>query len=148
MNGPNEKKENKISTITEALNNRFHVEVDLWRIEDRWYFGHNEPTEYVSDEDWITFYPSQHMIWFHCKNIKAMRILKDIKWEGHYFWHENDAVTMTSTGYLWTHFSFNKLTPHSIMLMPEFTNSLDNCLRANCYGICTDYVKKLRQSIR
>ena len=40
-------------------------------------------------------------IWFHAKNIEAFYEL--LKLNIVCFWHQNDDVTLTSNGYIWTY---------------------------------------------
>ena len=56
---------------------------------------------------------------------------------GHVFWHQEDDVTLTSRGFLWT-YPGKYLTPHSICVMPERANyeTID------CAGVCTDFIKR------
>lgn len=142
INGPDENLENKRSTIERALNYRFDVEIDLWYIKNNWYLGHDTPNEKIDIDE---FYIIRHSIWIHCKNIDALYQLKKERWAGHYFWHQNDDVTITSTGYFWT-YPNKQITSNSILLLPELSYELnENFKFQNCYGICSDYVLKLKE---
>jgi len=51
----------------------------------------------------------------------------------HCFWHQEDDVTLTSKGYLWT-YSGKELTENSIAVLPEKKPDVEVA------GICSDYV--------
>ena len=52
------------------------------------------------------------------------------------FWHQNDDITLTSKGYIWT-YPGKQPIQSSIAVMPELYN--DNL--TNCIGICSDHVE-------
>ncbi len=54
----------------------------------------------------------------------------------HFFWHQDDDVTLTSRGYFWT-YPGKSLTTKSIAVLPEISEG-DNFNK--CAGICTDFV--------
>lgn len=128
--GPNPKLENQKSYIYNALQNGFHVEVDLWFINDIYYLGHDFG-QYPVDIEFL----QNEKIWVHCKNIEALSKIQDIK-NIHYFWHERDTVTLTSKGYIWA-FPGKQPIDNSIAVLPELFN--DNL--ASCIGICSDFIK-------
>ena len=134
--GRNPKKENSLSYINAALNQKYQVEVDVWYDKKKWWLGHNEP-KYKIDIIWLSTTPS---LWVHCKNLAAAEQLaiKHIN-AGHcphFFWHETDTVTLTSHGILWT-FPRRPLTSMSIAVLPELSNYTDREF-SKCLGICTD----------
>ena len=122
-------RENNPSYIDEALQLGYDVEIDVWFIEGVFYLGHDEPTYPVERE-----YLKNHKLWCHAKNIKALEalLIEDI----HCFWHQNDDVTLTSNGYMWT-YQGKELTKKSIAVMPERKVELKNIS-----GVCSDYIKE------
>lgn len=138
INGPDSTLENKPSQVDLALSLGYDAEIDLWAIADRYYLGHDAP---VYEVDWQ--FLEQPGLWIHAKNVDALYVLgADSKLN--FFWHENDAHTLTSQGYIWT-YPNRPLTKHSIMLMPEWHDTtLDNTQGADCYGICSDWVQIIR----
>tara|TARA_X000000950_G_scaffold273856_1_gene358158 strand:+ start:135 stop:572 length:438 start_codon:yes stop_codon:yes gene_type:complete len=124
----NVKEENKPTYILNALNKNFDVEVDIWFIENKFYLGHDTPT-YKVDMKFI----NTKRIWFHAKNIEAFYEL--LKLNIVCFWHENDDVTLTSNGYIWT-YPGKQLTSNSICVLPE----VNNIKIFNCAGICSDFI--------
>jgi hypothetical protein len=130
LNGKIEEKENHPSYIDEALNQGFKVEIDMWEINGRTYLGHDEP-QYEVDDKWL----SERMdnLWVHCKNVELLNWIRSTSL--HWFWHEEDTLTLTSKGYLWV-YPGKQPIKGSIAVMPEMYNDDLNA----CVGICSDYV--------
>jgi hypothetical protein len=122
-----------LSTIIIDLG--YYVEVDVWYIDNKLYLGHDAP-QYEITYDWLK--ERKKMLWAHCKNIKALELF-DETIELHYFWHENDTVTLTSQGTIWG-YSGKQPIKNSIAVMPELYN--DDV--SNCLGICSDFIEKYR----
>jgi hypothetical protein len=127
--GINVKNENKPSYIFNALKKNFDVEVDIWLIDNSFYLGHDEP-QYKVDINFI----KTKGLWFHAKNIDAFNKLLNLK--SVCFWHQEDEVTLTSNGFIWT-YPGKQLTEKSICLLPEL-NKINNF---KCAGICSDYIQ-------
>lgn len=128
LNGRNANKENKIKYITTALEKNFDVEVDIWYLNGSFYLGHDEPEEMVDFE-----FLKMKGLWFHAKNIDAFHELLKLKLVC--FWHQEDDVTLTSNGYIWT-YPGKPLTSNSICVLPE----IEKQSNINCAGICSDYI--------
>jgi hypothetical protein len=130
LNGKIEEKENHPSYIDTALNQGFEVEIDMWEINGRIYLGHDEP-QYEVDDKWL----SERMdnLWVHCKNIELLNWIRSTSL--HWFWHEEDTLTLTSKGYLWV-YPGKQPIKGSIAVMPEMYNDDLNA----CVGICSDYI--------
>ena len=58
-----------------------------------------------------------------------------------YFWHQEDNYTLTSKGKIWVHQNSESL-PNSIVVLNK--NSLDFKPFMHCYGICSDFIKRLK----
>lgn len=144
-NGPDSNLENRPTTIQHALSQGFDCEVDFWVVEhsshNRYYLGHDSPTYEI---DWE--FVEQPGLWIHAKNLQALYLLgADSRLN--FFWHENDAHTLTSQGYIWT-YPEQSLTKHSIMLMPEWSDqTFDSVVSAECYGVCSDWVQGIQQKL-
>ena len=54
----------------------------------------------------------------------------------HYFWHQNDDITLTSKGYIWA-YPGKQPIKNSIAVLPEIHN--DDI--SNCIGICSDIIE-------
>ena len=129
--GPDPDQENKPEYLQAALDKGYDVEVDVWASyqDNVWWSGH-DGKQYEIEEEFLL----QDSVWCHAKNIHTLYKLQSIN--AHCFYHDRDAATLTSEGYIWT-FPLEKLTRNSICVMPEFQRitTLDICA-----GVCTDYV--------
>ena len=130
ISGPDPDQENKPDYVLEAIDAGYNVEIDVWYTESNngWFLGHDKP-QYRVDTDFL----KMPEVWCHAKNINTLHKLKEIN--AHCFYHERDAATLTSEGYIWT-YPLEKLTRISICVMPE----LQRIQTLNiCAGVCTDY---------
>lgn len=136
--GPNRSRENRVSVIRSVLEREFDVEVDVWRIDGHWWLGHDAPTEIVSQG-----FLEHPAIWVHCKNPDALRHATDAM---HYFWHENDAYTLTSRGFAWVYPGQELPVPRPTVAVvtgkhgDEMLNSLS---AIGVAGICTDWAARM-----
>jgi len=144
--GPNSETENLPSHIDRIYHQYgFHSEIDLWRVYDKatgpsLFLGHDYPQHQV-DSDWLRM--RSNILWIHCKNIEALAMFQNHPYgkDFNYFWHEEDAYTLTSKGWIWAY--PGKKVPDngpfkSIAVMPEVTGMSHKDLI--CFnGVCTDY---------
>jgi hypothetical protein len=129
LSGPNIATENTPDQINFVLSKKLHCEIDVWYKQGKFYLGHDEP-QYKVNVDFIT----RKKLWCHAKNIDALLQLKKLK--TNCFFHNIDAATLTSKGYIWT-FPGQQLTQYSIAVLPERTPNIDVKIAK---GICTDYI--------
>ena len=132
LNGPNEVRENSPYYIMEAIAEGYDVEVDLWWIDGKVYLGHDEPQYEVSDE-WLG--ERVNNLWVHCKNVESLNWIRSTSL--HYFWHEQDTLTLTSKNYMWVYPGKQPISG-SIAVMPEIHN--DDI--SKCLGVCSDFIKR------
>ena len=135
LTGPNTRSENNPQYIQNALDLGFEVEVDVRTKGDLIFLGHDY-YEYPVDFYWILARADK--LWIHCKNLDAFSFFSSRSPEDNpfnYFWHENDAVTMTSKGIPWAYPGKQPILG-SIAVLPEIHNDE----LSQCYGVCTDYV--------
>jgi hypothetical protein len=138
LKGRNAERENQPEYIDEAINAGFDVEIDLWFIDGRTYLGHDEP-QYEVDEHW--FSARADKLWVHCKNVEGLNWIRSTIL--HYFWHENDTLTLTSKQYMWAYPGKQPIIG-SIAVMPEIYNDKIK----KCVGICSDYVKDYKDKTK
>ena len=69
VDGIDESLENDPLYVTHAIHKGYDCEVDLWRLNDKYYLGHDEP-KYEIDTNFLGLY-SDHL-WVHCKNMEAL----------------------------------------------------------------------------
>ncbi len=133
LNGPNPLEENCPDYILKAYQLGYDVEVDVWRINEKWCLGHDKPQYEDIHYDFFT----KSRMWLHAKNGDAFYALKqDCKCN--VFWHTNEDWVITSKGYIWT-YPNKYLYPDSICVMPEM--GFKGNIKA-CGGICSDYASK------
>jgi hypothetical protein len=130
--------ENQPEYIDEAIALGYDVEIDLWLINGRTYLGHDEPQYEVGDE-W--FAKRADKLWVHCKNVESLNWIRSTIL--HYFWHENDTLTLTSKQYMWAYPGKQPIIG-SIAVMPEIYNDKIK----KCVGICSDYVKDYKDKTK
>jgi hypothetical protein len=128
INGPNKSMENSPLYIMEALNKGYNVEVDVWYINNYFWLGHDGPC-YKTNYKFLM----DEKLWCHAKNLDALIQMK--KYAIHYFWHENDTVTLTSKNYIWA-YPGKQPIKNSIAVMPELYKE-DVSL---CRGVCSDFI--------
>jgi hypothetical protein len=122
--------ENHPNYIDEAINAGFDVEIDMWWVDGRVYLGHDEPKSEV-DNEWLV--DRVDKLWVHCKNVELLNWIRSTIL--HYFWHEEDTLTLTSKQYMWVYPGKQPIIG-SIAVMPEINNDKIN----KCIGICSDYI--------
>lgn len=132
-NGKNLQTENTIDQISYCLSIGFDVEIDVWYAQERWWLGHDYP-QYQTD---ITILQNPK-IWCHAKNAAALFRMMD---HGgiHCFWHDRDAYTITSNGYIWA-YPGSMLNHNSICVLPERASYTTQELN-QCAGICSDNIQ-------
>ena len=128
-NGPKSSLENTEGYIKAALNKRYFVEVDVWKIKDNWFLGHDGP-QYATTEEFI----SQPFLLLHAKNLEAFKSMLSL--ELHCFWHQEDFYTLTSRGIIISYPGCAS-GEDTICMQPELL-SMDTV--SNAYAICSDYV--------
>jgi hypothetical protein len=131
--GKNPDLENTPSYLDAAIALDYDVEVDVWYIDGKYYLGHDGPQTETTLE-----YLDNDKFWCHCKNVEALHQL--VQSGVHCFFHQNDDVTLTSRGILWT-FPKKQLMEGSVCVMPEL--GYDGNIQ-HCAGICSDFVENYK----
>lgn len=134
LNGSNPEMENMPEYILKAIHQGFDCEVDLWRVGDELFLGHDRP-QYKIEWGFII----RRGLWIHCKNIEAAHYASRQKLYNA-FWHQTDDCVITTGGYLWT-YPGKPLTDKSIAVLPETVPDWGISL---AYGVCTDYPLKYK----
>tara|TARA_B100000530_G_scaffold311999_1_gene239382 strand:+ start:47 stop:505 length:459 start_codon:yes stop_codon:yes gene_type:complete len=137
VTGPNSDRENHPDYIDEAISAGYNVEIDVWRISDEMILGHDVP-QYKIDMNFL--FDRQDSLWCHAKNVEALSFMT--VWEKlNCFWHQEDDVTLTSKGYIWT-YPGKQLTENSICVKPSPAN-----IPTLCAGICDDEIELIAERI-
>lgn len=132
FNGPNKYRENTISYIEEAIYKGYDAEIDVRAKKNKIYIGHDQPIDLVTDS-WLKKFKNK--LWIHCKDPASFDYFNNLK-QYNYFWHEDDAFTITSKGFVLSHVknSINKLSGKFIKIQLEKKK-----INGNFVGILSDY---------
>ncbi|SRR3990167_10795373 len=135
--GSDHKRENTLSAIKECIQFGFSVEIDIFRMGNNLYLGHDSVQEKIG-LDFLSLWSSK--LWIHCKNLCALDYLTQYE-ELKTFWIQNDAYSLISDGTIWTH--HGQITTDKCILMivekPTKFSIPDKYL-----GLCSDYPIELR----
>ena len=136
--GSNVFDENKPLYIQKALDDGYHVEIDVWNINNSWFLGHDNPDYETSIE-----FLSTPKLLVHAKNLEALKKLISYK-QIHSFWHQEDNYTISTKGIIIS-YPGQAVGEKVICMKPELL-SLDTL--KGCYGICSDYISRYTTSIK
>ena len=150
LDGPDTGLQNRPDQITKALDLGFQVEIDVWYIDGVWHLGHDGPEHSVS---WSFLNEHSNRLWVHCKNLSAFFKLKsDKSHQLNYFWHDSDAVVLTSKQHVWTYFGKREtMHTHSVCVMPEVNYEWAEIVamtqQDKWCAVCTDWPRKLKECL-
>jgi len=141
LDGPGQR-ENHPEQIDICLNSGFDCEVDLWVEADNLLLGHDFGV-YSINLRWLK--DRGHLLWIHCKNNEALKYLGEVgDSKVNFFWHENDAYTLTSSNKVWV-YPGRELLSGSVAVLPELWLSEERKRElSRCFAICTDYPEKYK----
>lgn len=128
--------ENHPTYILSTIEKGYDVEIDVWSIDDKYYLGHDEP-QYEIEPSFL----EQAGLWCHAKNIAALHHMTSLG--AHCFWHQEDDVTLTSRGYLWT-YPNKELFSNSVCVLPEIQKDFFDAASSSAVGICSDFIINYR----
>jgi hypothetical protein len=141
LNGRIPQYENKPEYIESAIKKGFDVEVDLRFINGKFYLGHDLPENEINLK-WLN--KNSKNLWVHCKDLDTLYFLTNKNSKLNYFWHQNDFYTLTSKNYIWT-FPEKPITSKSVIVLHDLDlNGLLKAKKENCFGVCSDYIEKLK----
>ena len=135
LTGKKPEMENKPSYISDALNQGYHCEVDVWFVNNKFMLGHDEPKYGFPFVLFRSFY---NKLWIHCKNVEAISALNDFP-ETHllnYFWHQKDDFTLTSKNFIWT-YPGKHVCNKSVLVVDDAREYAGPI----CFGLCSDYLR-------
>lgn len=138
LNGPNKRFENSPDYIDESIKEGFDAEIDIWVENENLFLGHDQP-QYNIKIQWIE--NRANNLWIHCKNVDAVIFfLKHNNGNLHYFFHQNDDITLTSKNFIWAYPGLQPINS-SIAVLPEINNEEIKY----CIGVCSDFINDYRQ---
>lgn len=127
--------ENSPDFINNALKLNYHVEVDIWYINEKLYLGHDEP-QFEIDLDYL----NNDKFFVHCKNDLSLELMSKYNLKCDYFWHQNDKYTLTSKKIVWV-YPKQKVLKNSIVVLPELSDEQNLSISK---GVCSDYIAKYK----
>ena len=127
--------ENNPLFVDKALRLGYNVEVDVWKIDDNFFLGHDKP-EYEVEKEFLF----NKSFWCHAKNLESLRWMLDN--DVRCFWHQEDDFTLTSDNIIWT-YPGKQVTSRSVVVCKNLEDSIEYS-KMDVYGICSDYVGELR----
>lgn len=134
----NQEPENFVKNILKNLSLGYDCEIDVWKIENRFFIGHDKPEEEIKEEFLLN-----KNLWCHAKNIEALKYM--ISNNITTFWHQNDDYTITSNGFIWV-YPGKKIVKNCIIVKPELGNYTVKELQT-CHAICTAEIEKYEKII-
>ena len=136
LRGPNLLRENSPLYLDEALSQGFDCELDLWVVSGVMKLGHDDG-QYPVDLEWLR--NRQHKLWIHCKNHEAVALMAQSA-SMNWFFHETDAYTLTSKGYVWSFPGMPVVGSSSVILDFGRLDPTQNFELGGVHGICGDFV--------
>jgi hypothetical protein len=137
INGPDPLNENKQETITNCINKGYSVEIDVRRVNNELYLGHDNP-DYKVDLEFLLKY--KDYLWIHCKNLEALTYLTPLGLTT--FSHDKDDYVLTSKGFIWA-YPGKEVNENCICVMPEWEGDIKT-FNKECFGVCSDYVDSIK----
>jgi len=131
INGPHPKQENNPNYLKKIADLGYNVEIDVWKIDEKLFLGHDDPTYQVS----LNFLKNDKF-WCHAKNLESLKALLDN--DIVCFWHQNDDFTLTSNGYIWT-YPRKEVCEKTIIVCHTIEETI-RISQMDVSGICSDYV--------
>lgn len=136
LEGPNFELENTQEYVDIALENNFDVEIDLWKIKNKFFLGHDEPLNEVS-LDWLE--NRKKNLWIHTKNFHAFESLLEIKRNFIFFYYTKEPLVLVSNGKIWTHSPKKIVNPQNYIMPLLGEKDVLKSNFKNWFGVCTDY---------
>lgn len=136
VNGAKPSLENQRHYIDRALKEGHDAEIDVWKIGDKFFLGHDRPDLEVPML-WIA--DRKDNLWIHCKNLAALIHFTNTNFNA--FWHENDRFTMTTKGWIWTNIG-EPVCKNSVVVALDLKDLTQ--VTGNEYAICTDHADLLK----
>lgn len=136
ISGPEPNLENTKKSIDLALENNFDVEIDLWKVNNEFFLGHDKPLNKVSFE-WLE--NRKKHLWIHTKNFNAFESLLEINRGFIFFYYTCEPLVLTSNGKIWCH-RIQEITNPANCIAPLLSkSSFQENKQTKWYGVCTDY---------
>ena len=134
----NPEKENTHFYIDDAILKGYDVEIDIWKIENKLFLGHDIP-EHETSISWLK--ERKEKLWVHCKNFDALSYL--VKEDIRVFYHSKEEYTILNNRVIWAH-NLEKVDKNCII--PLLTlEQVEKWKPQQVYGVCSDFVYQFKQ---
>lgn len=140
LNGKNPQRENSPDYVEEALKKGFDVEIDMRFHLGKMYLGHDIP-QYEINDDWLSKHHSN--LWIHCKDSDSLDYCMNMGY--HCFFHNIDAYTITSRGFVWAYPGMSIASRVCICVMPEKKEGSVGLSIHKYYGTCSDFIEEMEK---
>lgn len=130
--------ENSPELIDSAIAMNYEVEIDVILQDGCLWLGHDKPEIPIS----YSFLCARYKyLWCHCKTVETFHFLQDRWLKLNCFFHENDAMTLTTHGIAWTYPTdlTSNWGANSIAVLPEWYPNI--VIPSEIYGICSDSIE-------
>jgi hypothetical protein len=140
VRGKNKDLENTPDYIDKALSEGYDVELDVWKVGDDLFLGHDEPETRIEESFLME---RKDKLWCHAKNLDALCFL--LEKELHCFFHDIDDYIITSKQIIWA-YPGKPLNKNTICVMPEMAQSgvYQTSSYLDCLGVCSDNIESFR----
>lgn len=144
INGRNPRLENSQSYIQKALDAGYKVELDIFHLDKKYWYGHDNCNCH-GEVDWDFVYKNKNNIYIHCKDAETLVAVSGANYN--FFSHERDDFVVTSRGEVIAHSSKGESASYFpddirglILMLPEKYGLSKESVK-NCAGICSDIIE-------
>jgi len=138
VSGMNPRSENSPEYVQLALDQGYHVMVDVWLVGNAHLaLGSDHPQYPVTTE-----FVKNHKVICNARSSETLEVLLH---EGaHCFYHKRDSYVLTNGGLIWT-YPGKPITTRGIFVMPEWVLPDISVLKMiQCAGICSDRIEVIK----
>lgn len=140
LNGKNPQLENSPDYVEKALKSGFDVEIDMRFHLGKMYLGHDLP-QYEITDNWLSRHSNN--LWIHCKDSESLDHCINSGY--HCFFHNIDAYTITSRGFVWAYPGMQIASRLCVCVMPERKEGIVGLRLHNYYATCSDVVEEMEK---
>lgn len=138
LEGRDPTKENYPGYLLDALEKGFHVEVDVWVVSKKVFFGHDHP-QYEVD---LNKFPSKS-VFFHCKNLEAVDYFlkegQNANFTRFFFYQEGEGVSLIyASDIFWC---YKRFVENGIIMLDNEIFPTKNLTTKRIAGVCSDNIK-------
>lgn len=148
FDGNNFQDANTPNQITKAMNFGFNVMIDVWKVNDKFYLGNEQPTTEVTAK-----YLQNKRFWLNARNNAMITFLQSEPAKNYPNWFyfpsmPPPAYVTASNGKLITPGNV-PINNNSVIFLPEITDTaMFSTVHLRCFGIVSSYqtfIRRMRQ---